>query len=107
MRLLAHETAEDANASAVTLQSLGRHARKLMAECVEHQELTRTKLSAAARALNDAGFLFIREIPAFLDVSYELSPSLLGEEALEALEELEAAAQPARAPKRKIPSNEP
>jgi hypothetical protein len=68
------------------LKVLGRHGRKLLEECVEKQEVTRRKASKAAESLYDAGFLFIRDVPDFFEPSVVLRPSLLGEEALELLE---------------------
>lgn len=87
--LLAYETAEDAKAAAQVLCQLGAHARKLLAECVEHQEVRRTKTSKAANQLSDAGFLFISDVGDMWQAAYLLRPSLAGEEALEMLEQLE------------------
>lgn len=89
MLLIAHETEADAQASARALQALGHHARKLMGECVEHQEVRRTKLSKAAEQLSDAGFLFIHDVGSIWLTDFRLQPSLRGEEALEALELME------------------
>lgn len=74
---------------AETLLTLGRHARKLLEECVEKQEVTRRKASKAAESLYEAGFLFIRDVPDFFEPTVILRPSLLGEEALDLLEQVE------------------
>jgi DNA-binding MarR family transcriptional regulator len=87
--LLIHENLEDANASGVTLKAMGRAARTLLEECIEHQGVQRKTLSKAAESLNKEGFIFIRGEKHFSDDAYTLSPSLAGEEALEALEEME------------------
>ena len=87
--LIMHESAEDANASANQLKALGRAARTLLEQCIEHQGVQRKSLSKAAESLNNEGFIFIRGEKHFSDDAYTLSPSLAGEEALEALEELE------------------
>ncbi len=82
-----HEEIPEADLAA-ELRSLGGHARRLLAECVEHQEVTRTRSSKTAEQLYDAGFLFIREVTPVFGSEVILRPSLLGEEALEALEKL-------------------
>jgi hypothetical protein len=91
MVLLSHDSEEDARAAARVLRGLGGHARRLMAQCVEEQQLTRKSVSAAARALEDAGFLFVRDEGDLYEEAYALTPSLAGEEALETLELMEKA----------------
>lgn len=71
-----------------SLKALGGHARRLLEECVEHQEVRKRKASKAAEALYDSGFLFIRECSDILEPYVILRPSLLGEEALEAIEKM-------------------
>jgi hypothetical protein len=83
--LLFHESEDEARAAAIVLRGLGGHARRLLEECVEQQELTRKKASAAARSLENAGFVFVRETSDLYDPSFIITPSLAGEEALEAL----------------------
>lgn len=85
MRLILVEDA-DLAAAVMVLKSLSPAARRLLAECVEHQAVTRQKASAAALALENAGFVRIRG-GDFLDPTIEILPSLAGEEALEALDE--------------------
>lgn len=75
-------------ASANLLQTLGPHARKLLAECVEATGVKRKQLSAAAKSLESAGFLFVRDLSSIWDAEYEQSPTLAGEEALEYLDEI-------------------
>jgi hypothetical protein len=88
--LLAHDSVDGLVQSALYLRSLGAPARRILAESVEHTGVTRKSISVAARHLEDAGFMFIRDHSSLWDPSYELVPSLLGEEALEALELLQA-----------------
>lgn len=87
MVLLGHETLDDAIDSARKLKSLGGAARKLLSECVEHSGVNRKSLSATARALETAGFLFIRDDSSLWTADFHLSPSLTGEEALQILDE--------------------
>lgn len=89
MVLLSHESEEDARAAALVLRGLGGHARRLMAQCVEEQLLTRKSVSTAARALEDAGFIFVRDEGDIFEPEFAITPSLAGEEALEALELME------------------
>ncbi|RQR65454.1 hypothetical protein DIE18_03100 [Burkholderia sp. Bp9125] len=86
--LLVHETDEDARASAVELRALGGHARRLLEECVAEQQLTRKQASTAARLLENAGFIFVRDEGDIFEPKFVLTPSLAGEEALEALEKM-------------------
>lgn len=88
---LFYASREAADEGARQLKAMGPAARQLLAECVEHQALSRTKVSRSAEALFDAGFLFIRETGSVLAASYQLSPSILGEETLLALEMADAA----------------
>lgn len=87
MILLAHETFEDALESACVLNALGPYARKLLAACVETTGATRKQLSKAAKDLESAGFLFIREPDDPWNGEFYLKPTLAGEEALEILDE--------------------
>ncbi len=92
MVLLAHESDEAAAASAEVLRGLGSYARKLLEQCVEAQQLERRSVSATAQSLNDAGFVFVRDLSSGFEERFVLSPSLAGEEALEMLEKLEDSA---------------
>lgn len=89
MFLLAYENEEAVTAAAQTLRALGARARKLLEECVEHQEVARTKVSLTANQLSDAGFLFIHDVGDIWQEAFKLCPSLAGEEALEMLEQFE------------------
>lgn len=93
--LLAHESQADADNSAIALKALGPRARAFLAQCVEHQTLTRRTASALAEQLSDLGFIFIREHNDIFHKEVTITPSLLGEEALEALEGLELQAKAA------------
>lgn len=91
MYLLAHETEEEVRAAAVELRNLGASARRLLEQCVELQGLTRKTASRAAQLLNDAGFVFIHDSGDMWQAEVTIKPSLAGEEALEALEQIEEA----------------
>jgi hypothetical protein len=90
MLLIAHESLQDAQESAGILRALGGAARKLLAESVENTGVKRKALSAAARALENEGFLFIRDNSTIWSSDFELVPTLAGEEALELLDEAAA-----------------
>ncbi|WP_394697427.1 hypothetical protein [Pseudoxanthomonas japonensis] len=80
--LLGHETTEDVRASAEALAQMGPAVRRLLAEVVEHQGCNRTSISKSAQALEDAGFVFIRESGLLSVERVRITPSLAGEEAL-------------------------
>lgn len=86
--LLIHETVESARESALLLRQLGSPARRIVAECVEHQEIRRSRLSVAAEALSEAGFVRVVD-DSDISGAYTLLPTLFGEEALDALETME------------------
>lgn len=90
MENLAFASIEDAQEAAKEIKAMGGSARKLLAECVEHQELRRAKVSPTAQRLANGGFIVIRELgrPYSTEVLY--APTLAGEEALEQLEDLGA-----------------
>ncbi|MEX3983955.1 hypothetical protein AB4Y45_33760 [Paraburkholderia sp. EG287A] len=71
------------------MQGLGHHARRLMEQCVEEPLLTRKSFSAAALALANAGFIFVRGEGDIYVPQFARTPSLAGEEALEVLELME------------------
>lgn len=87
MFLLAHDTLDDVKASAVALNALGPAARRLLAECVETSGVTRQAFSTAAKNLETAGFLFVRNTSTLWTEGFDLSPTLAGEEALAYLED--------------------
>lgn len=86
MVLVGHAEESAVKASCEELRCLGPAAVRLLAECVEHQGVTRKKVSTAARQLESLGFVFIRETGDLWATEYAIAPSLTGEEALEALE---------------------
>ena len=88
--LLHYETVADAQAAAFQLERLGGTACRLLEQCVGAQELKRTKGSQTALRLSDAGFLFIRESGNLWRQEIALLPSLAGEEALDALAQMQA-----------------
>lgn len=82
MILLGHQCVDDVAGSARDLRALGSHALRLMSEVVEQQGVTRSQASKTALALEDAGFVFIRERGIAFDSQIRIVPSLAGEEAL-------------------------
>lgn len=98
---------DDALAKAVAqLRCLGGRARKLLAESVAAQGITRTAVSQTALALENAGFVFVRDKGDVFEPKFEIAPSMAGEEALEALQQAEETAvgkEAARTPAQKAP----
>lgn len=88
MLLIGHDSMAEAEASAARLAALGAPAVKLMAQCTETSGVKRKTLSAAAKALESAGFIFVHDIGSIWADEFELRPSLTGEEALQILDEL-------------------
>lgn len=86
IELFFFESESEAIAAAHALEKLGGRAKKLLAECIEHQSITRKSISEAAKALENEGFIFIKESNDLFDKSVEMKPSLWGEEAMEMLE---------------------
>ena len=89
MNRLAFETDDELTDAVARLRSLGWRAQKLLAECVATQGITRTAVSRAALVLDDAGFVFVRDKGDMFESKFEISPSLAGEEALEAFGQAE------------------
>lgn len=101
MFLLAYDSTETAETAALKLRAMGAAARRLLADCVENQGVTRHNDSKAAHMLEDAGFIFLREPPDSWTSVWSIQPSIAGEEALEMLElieENEAAAKTKKKP---------
>lgn len=90
VELFFFESEAEAMAAAQSLDRLGGSAKRLLAECIEHQCITRKSVSEAAKALENEGFIFINESDDLFDESVEIKPSLWGEEAMEMLEFLTA-----------------
>lgn len=88
MFLIAHATIDEAKESATVLMELGMSARRLLAEVVENSTMKKTKLSKAAKDLENAGFLSIRDRSSIWESEFELRSTLSGEEALEVLDEI-------------------
>lgn len=84
---LFYETASALGEAVEALRAMPVGARKLMAECMQHQEVIRRRVPLAAQLLEAAGFVLIRDIDDFFSLSFRISPTLAGEEALLALEE--------------------
>lgn len=90
VELFFFESEAEAIAAAHILEKLGGSAKKLLAECIEHQTITRKSVSEAARALENEGSIFIKESDNLYDKSVEINHSLWGEEAMDVLEFLTA-----------------
>lgn len=86
IELFFFESESEALEAAQSLNRLGGRAKRLLAECIEHQRITRKSISEAAKALENEGFVFILEIDDYFDNTVEIRPSLWGEEAMEMLE---------------------
>lgn len=82
------ETDDALYEAAECLREAGSRARKFLAECVEAQLVTRTKISESATKLENLGFIFIQDKSDLFSSSFEIRPSISGEEALEFLEEM-------------------
>ncbi|OAI13202.1 hypothetical protein A1507_17695 [Methylomonas koyamae] len=77
------ETEAEAIAAAHALEKLGGRAKKILSECIQHQIITRKSVSETARTLESEGFIFIKEFDGLFDKSFEIRPSLFGEEAMD------------------------
>lgn len=77
---------DDLEDAANRLQTLGKGAIRLLQECVEEQTIKKKKISEIAEKLCEEGFLFIRDQSDCFASEFTLSPTLEGEEVLEALE---------------------
>jgi hypothetical protein len=86
IELFFFESKPDAVAAAHALEKLGGRAKKLLAECIEHQSITRKSVSEAAKTLEAEGFIFINESGDLFDKSVQMKSSLWGEEAMGMLE---------------------
>lgn len=80
------ESEDDAIAAAHALENLGGRAKKLLAECIEHQVIVKKSISEAAKALESEGFIFVHESSNHFDKSFEIRSSLSGEDAMATLE---------------------
>jgi hypothetical protein len=83
MFLLSHCDLEAASQSALELKAMGANAVKLLEECVAEQTIERSKLSVAAKMLDNAGFIRINDSDQSITARYTFSSTLTGEEALE------------------------
>lgn len=80
-----YESQEELDKAIADLRTTGKRGLSLLWEIREHTTLKRKNVSTLISTLEDMGFLFVRE--GYDDVT--LSVSLYGEEALDAIEELE------------------
>lgn len=81
------QTEHEADEAVRDLAALGSRARKLLEKCVAETVITRAKISAAAHALEGAGFIHIRDVDNVFTREYEIKASLWGEDALSMLEQ--------------------
>jgi hypothetical protein len=86
VELFFFESKAEAMAAAQSLDRLGGRAKRLLAECIEHQSITRKSVSEAAKTLEAEGFIFINESGDLFGKSVQMKPSLWGEEAMVMLE---------------------
>jgi hypothetical protein len=68
--------------------ALGATAVSLLAEAVEHQEITRKTVSKMVKGVESLGLLFITEGDRFLEMPYRIRPSLFGEDVLLAVDDM-------------------
>lgn len=78
------------------LCGLGATAVALLAEAVEHQEITRKNVSKLVESLENQGFISVRDGDSFLEMPAIIRPTLLGEDVLLALDDLFDALAPAQ-----------
>lgn len=87
--LLAHRSSDECNESAQELAAMGPACLKLLRESVEKQGVARKFASKAAKKLEAAGFVLIRESIDQWEPIVTISPTLMGEEALAMLDNQE------------------
>lgn len=68
--------------------TLGAKAVSLLAEAVEHQEVTRKNISNMVEDVENLGLLIITDGDKFLETPYRICPSLLGEDVLLAVDDM-------------------
>lgn len=86
-----YESVEQRDQAVVDLRALGGVALKILSECVEAQGIRRSRVSKAISALEDAGFVRVRELDPIFSTDVEVLPTLWGEEALDVYEQSNAA----------------
>lgn len=69
---------------------LDKRSRKLLEECIEHQEVFKTSISKSMLLLEEHSFIFIRDESSLFEKKIVLKPTLLGEEYMESVWESEA-----------------
>lgn len=80
-------TQEELDEAIADIKALSPGARKVLAKAIETQGYRVSRISPSARILEDLGFIFIKDLSNYSDES-TLTPSLWGEEALGAYEDL-------------------
>lgn len=83
MFLISHETDADVIESANLLMSLGVRCINIMIELVTEQELSKKSLSKSILILESNSFLKIIDTSTQWQKSFKITPTLLGEEALD------------------------
>jgi hypothetical protein len=80
------ESEEALGIAVAALRAMAPPTRRLLAQCIEHQEVVRAQASGAARALESAGFVFISDVDGYFSSAVRIKPTLAGEEAMIGLE---------------------
>lgn len=77
--------------------ALGTRALTLLSEAVEHQEITREKLSKSADDIAALGLLIVYEGDDYLQLPHRMLPSFLGEDVLLTVDMILEAMHPSEA----------
>lgn len=83
MFLIAHETQKDVCDSANSLSSLGNRTINTMIDVVTEQGLSKNTISKSISKLEEQGFVRIKDNSTLWQKSFYITPTLLGEEALD------------------------
>lgn len=83
MLLIAHETENDVRDSANALSSLGNRSVNLMIDVVTEQGVSKNTISKTILDLENQGFVRIKDASTLWQKSFYITPTLLGEEALD------------------------
>ena len=62
---------------------LDARSRKLLEECIEHQEVVKTTISKTMLLLETCSFIIIHDVSSLFEKKIVLRPTLLGEEYME------------------------
>lgn len=88
IELFWHDSESDVMQAAKTLGNLGARCRNRLEEIVMNQPVAKNKINLSESALDEAGFIWIRDTnPPW--GPFKITPTLTGEEALEWLETMD------------------